>query len=388
MFETNVFGLIRVTQAVLPHLRKQRQRSHPQPLVHRRSHRRRPAGAIYNATKFAVEGFSEALAAGARPARHPRHRHRARPLPHRLPRPLRRRSRSSASPTTTPPPARCARISSQPNRQAARRPGARRSRHDRRRRLAQPSAPSDPRRAALSSASAASLTNGRRKSPRGSPPPLARISRRASEREPVPSRPSSGTSAASCSPTAGTTTSAPASSHRSASIWPTTNRRYEAANYLLGARPLHRASSSSTRPSSTPTSPAAASASKTSGRWSVPRAKCSIPDCYRHPQPRSAPPASTRLATLNNESRELNDYRLDAFDLRHYFDYFICSGYVHEMKPHARHLSHRHRHLRLSAANTLSSSTISPKTARLPAPLGMQAIRFPSRQRSSNAISL
>jgi putative hydrolase of the HAD superfamily len=40
-----------------------------------------------------------------------------------------------------------------------------------------------------------------------------------------------------------------------------------------------------------------------------------------------------RLATLNNESRELNAYRLDAFDLRRRFAYFICSGYVHEMKP-------------------------------------------------------
>ena len=40
-----------------------------------------------------------------------------------------------------------------------------------------------------------------------------------------------------------------------------------------------------------------------------------------------------RLATLNNESRELNVYRLDSFNLRQYFDYFICSGYVHEMKP-------------------------------------------------------
>jgi FMN phosphatase YigB (HAD superfamily) len=40
------------------------------------------------------------------------------------------------------------------------------------------------------------------------------------------------------------------------------------------------------------------------------------------------------LATLNNESRELNEYRLDAFRLRPFFDYFICSGYVHEMKPH------------------------------------------------------
>ena len=42
-----------------------------------------------------------------------------------------------------------------------------------------------------------------------------------------------------------------------------------------------------------------------------------------------------RLATLNNESRELNEYRLDAFKLRSLFDYFICSGYLHEMKPTA-----------------------------------------------------
>ena len=41
-----------------------------------------------------------------------------------------------------------------------------------------------------------------------------------------------------------------------------------------------------------------------------------------------------KLATLNNESRELNAYRIDAFNLRQYFDYFICSGYVHEMKPY------------------------------------------------------
>jgi len=40
-----------------------------------------------------------------------------------------------------------------------------------------------------------------------------------------------------------------------------------------------------------------------------------------------------RVATLNNESRELNEYRLDAFELRRRFAYFICSGYVHEMKP-------------------------------------------------------
>ncbi len=40
-----------------------------------------------------------------------------------------------------------------------------------------------------------------------------------------------------------------------------------------------------------------------------------------------------RLATINNESKELNAYRLDTFQLRPSFNYFICSGYVHEMKP-------------------------------------------------------
>jgi putative hydrolase of the HAD superfamily len=40
-----------------------------------------------------------------------------------------------------------------------------------------------------------------------------------------------------------------------------------------------------------------------------------------------------RLATINNESKELNAYRLDTFQLRPSFSYFICSGYVHEMKP-------------------------------------------------------
>ena len=40
-----------------------------------------------------------------------------------------------------------------------------------------------------------------------------------------------------------------------------------------------------------------------------------------------------RLATLNNESRELNEYRLDAFGLRGCFDYFVCSGYLGAMKP-------------------------------------------------------
>jgi NAD(P)-dependent dehydrogenase (short-subunit alcohol dehydrogenase family) len=61
VFETNVFGLIRVTKAFLPHLRKRRS-GH---IVNLSS----MAGLVgfagwgyYNATKFAVNGFSEALA--------------------------------------------------------------------------------------------------------------------------------------------------------------------------------------------------------------------------------------------------------------------------------------------------------------------------------------
>ena len=42
-----------------------------------------------------------------------------------------------------------------------------------------------------------------------------------------------------------------------------------------------------------------------------------------------------QLCTLNNESRELNDHRIEAFGLKKLFTVFICSGYVGEMKPHA-----------------------------------------------------
>jgi len=56
------------------------------------------------------------------------------------------------------------------------------------------------------------------------------------------------------------------------------------------------------------------------------------PECYEILD-RLAASGRYRLATLNNESRELNEYRMDAFDLRRRFAYFICSGYVHEMKP-------------------------------------------------------
>lgn len=66
VFETNVFGLMRVTRAFLPHFRQQRSGN----IVNLSS----IGGLIgsagwgyYNASKFAVEGFSEALAAELAP---------------------------------------------------------------------------------------------------------------------------------------------------------------------------------------------------------------------------------------------------------------------------------------------------------------------------------
>jgi NAD(P)-dependent dehydrogenase (short-subunit alcohol dehydrogenase family) len=66
VFETNVFGLIRVTRAVLPLLRKQRS-GHILNLSSIGGLTGAPGWGYYNASKFAVEGFSEALAAEMAP---------------------------------------------------------------------------------------------------------------------------------------------------------------------------------------------------------------------------------------------------------------------------------------------------------------------------------
>jgi NAD(P)-dependent dehydrogenase (short-subunit alcohol dehydrogenase family) len=61
MFEINVFGLAKMTQEVLPHMRKQRS-GHILNVASIAGLRSFPGVGFYNATKYAVDGFSEALA--------------------------------------------------------------------------------------------------------------------------------------------------------------------------------------------------------------------------------------------------------------------------------------------------------------------------------------
>ena len=83
------------------------------------------------------------------------------------------------------------------------------------------------------------------------------------------------------------------------------------------------------------------------------------------------------LATLNNESAELNEYRLDHFGLRKQFDFFICSAYVNEMKPHPDIFRAA---IRISGQPASTAVFIDDKQENVDAALyhGMQGIRFES----------
>jgi len=66
LFDTNVFGLLGVTRAVLPHMRRQRS-GHVINVSSVGGYTGYPGWGVYGATKFAVEGISEALAAEVAP---------------------------------------------------------------------------------------------------------------------------------------------------------------------------------------------------------------------------------------------------------------------------------------------------------------------------------
>jgi NAD(P)-dependent dehydrogenase (short-subunit alcohol dehydrogenase family) len=66
LFNTNVFGLLGVSRAVLPHMRRQRS-GHVINISSVGGYAGYPGWGVYGATKFAVEGISEALAAEVAP---------------------------------------------------------------------------------------------------------------------------------------------------------------------------------------------------------------------------------------------------------------------------------------------------------------------------------
>ncbi len=66
VFDTNVFGTLKLTQLILPHMRRQKSGHIVQ--ISSQSGIKASAGfGIYNASKFALEGFSEALAEEVKP---------------------------------------------------------------------------------------------------------------------------------------------------------------------------------------------------------------------------------------------------------------------------------------------------------------------------------
>ncbi len=66
LYATNVFGLLKVTRAVLPHMRRQRS-GHVINISSIGGYVSHPGWGVYCSTKFAVEGLSEALSAELQP---------------------------------------------------------------------------------------------------------------------------------------------------------------------------------------------------------------------------------------------------------------------------------------------------------------------------------
>ena len=81
------------------------------------------------------------------------------------------------------------------------------------------------------------------------------------------------------------------------------------------------------------------------------------------------------LATLNNESIELNDYRIEKFQLRPIFQAFFSSGYLGARKPNALIYE---RALRISQRDPETAIFIDDRDGNLeyPRKLGMKTLQF------------
>ena len=94
--ETNLFGALWVTQAALPYLREQGSRATSSRCRRSAGSPRSRASGRYHASKWALEGFSQALAGEVAAVRHQRDDRRARWVRHRLGRPVVQALRAAA----------------------------------------------------------------------------------------------------------------------------------------------------------------------------------------------------------------------------------------------------------------------------------------------------
>ncbi|HVB39969.1 MAG TPA: HAD-IA family hydrolase [Terriglobales bacterium] len=84
-----------------------------------------------------------------------------------------------------------------------------------------------------------------------------------------------------------------------------------------------------------------------------------------------------RLATLNNEGRELNEYRIARFELFRYFEVFCSSCYLGERKPDEMFYRRALGIVQMPAAACLFVDDREENLA-VPRALGMDSIRFES----------
>jgi putative hydrolase of the HAD superfamily len=110
--------------------------------------------------------------------------------------------------------------------------------------------------------------------------------------------------------------------------------------------------------------------------WTAVKAESKVlhPECFEIAAQLAAS-GRYQLCTLNNESRELNDHRIQAFCLKKYFTVFISSGYVNEMKPHRNIYRSA---LEITQADPLKSVFIDDREGNIVAAqeMGMHGITF------------